>query len=67
MKSEINALTSENEKMSRAKAPAPKGDIAKKLKKRELECAALWDTLKDLNNTEGPVYDKGQLPGLLAV
>ena len=24
-------------------------DIAKKLKKRELECSALWETLKDMH------------------
>jgi hypothetical protein len=41
--------------------------VAKKLKKREMECAALWDTLKDLNNSEGAHYDKGKLPALLAV
>lgn len=65
MKNQISTLTAENEKASKAKGA--KGDVAKKLKKRELECGALWDTLRDLNNAEGETYDKANLPALLAV
>lgn len=39
----------------------------KKLKKRELECAALWDTFKDLYLTDGDKYDKKQLEKLFSI
>jgi len=39
----------------------------KKLKKRELECAALWDTFKDLYLTEGEKYDKRNLEKLFSI
>jgi uncharacterized protein (UPF0335 family) len=43
-------------------------ETAKKLKKRELECQALWDTLKDLlAASKNNVYDIRQMPDLLAV
>jgi len=36
--------------------PADK-EVAKKLKKRELECQALWDTLKDMRASGKNVFD----------
>lgn len=32
-------------------------ELAKKLKKRELECQALWDTLKDMHVSARNVFD----------
>jgi predicted RNase H-like nuclease (RuvC/YqgF family) len=33
-------------------------ETTKRLKKRELECQALWDTLKDMKNSEQQTFDK---------
>lgn len=32
-------------------------EVAKKLRKRELECQALWDTLKDMRVSGKSVFD----------
>ena len=40
-------------------------EVAKKLKKRELECQALWDTLKDMRASGKNVFDANQMKGLL--
>jgi hypothetical protein len=44
-------------------------ETAKKLKKRELECQALWDTLKDMQvqKTPTPLWDVRMMTELLAV
>ena len=44
-------------------------ETAKKLKKRELECQALWDTLKDMQvqKTPTPLWDVRMMNELLAV
>lgn len=42
-------------------------ELAKKLKKRELECQALWDTLKDMHVSGKQVYDARQLLDLLTL
>jgi len=39
----------------------------KKLKKWELECAALWDTFKDLYLSDGDKFDKKNLEKLLSI
>jgi uncharacterized protein (UPF0335 family) len=42
-------------------------DIIKKLKKRELECAALWETLKDMHISARGIFDARQMYELLAL
>ena len=42
-------------------------ELAKKLKKRELECQALWDTLKDMHISARNVFDARQMFDLLAL
>jgi hypothetical protein len=37
------------------------------LKKRELECQALWDTLKDMQGSRAGMFDSKQMMELLAV
>ena len=32
-------------------------ELAKKLKKRELECSALWETLKDMHISSRQIFD----------
>jgi len=76
MKQEIEALKAENKALSieadksskQQQIPVVDKETAKKLKKRELECQALWDTLKDLlAASKNNVYDIRQMPDLLAV
>lgn len=76
MKQEIEALRAENKALAAEASknfpsqqltnPADK-EIAKKLKKRELECQALWDTLKDMLVSGKNVYDVRMMNELLAV
>ena len=42
-------------------------EIAKRLKKRELECSALWETLRDMYNGNQQVYDTRQMLDVLAI
>ena len=42
-------------------------DIKKRLQKRELECQALWETLRDLYNGAQQSYDTRQMLDVLAV
>jgi hypothetical protein len=42
-------------------------ELAKKLKKRELECQALWDTLKDMQVAGRQIWDARQMTDLLAL
>lgn len=42
-------------------------EIAKRLKKRELECQALWETLKDMYHGDLKAYDIRQMLELLSV
>ena len=67
LKRDIRMLNKENERLVKqiennrgSAAPAnnntaagarPDSEVAKRLKKRELECQALWETLRDLYNT----------------
>ena len=41
-------------------------DVDKRLKKRELECQALWETLRDMYNSSIDAYDTRQLLDVLA-
>ena len=74
MKQEIEALRAENKALANeaskhfppSNAAADK-EVAKKLKKRELECQALWDTLKDMLVSGKNVYDVRMMNELLAV
>ena len=77
LKKEIRQLNFENEKLlkqlelSRGIQQQPVGamgadkETQKRLKKRELECQALWDTLKDLQIQRG-VFDARQMLDVLA-
>ena len=68
-------LNQENQKLLRAldaKGGDPAGsagyaETAKKLKKRELECSALWETLRDMYHGARQVYDTRQLLDILAL
>ena len=42
-------------------------EVAKRLRKRELECQALWETLRDLYNESQQVYETSQMLDVLAV
>lgn len=42
-------------------------ELAKKLKKRELECSALWETLKDMHVSARQIFDARQMLDLLAL
>ena len=42
-------------------------ELAKKLKKRELECSALWETLKDMHISARNIFDARQMLDLLAL
>lgn len=76
MKQEIEALRAENKALAAEASknfpshsqpnPVDK-EIAKKLKKRELECQALWDTLKDMLVSGKNLYDVRMMNELLAV
>jgi hypothetical protein len=41
-------------------------EASKRLKKRELECQALWDTLKDLKTSDRKMFDVNQMKAVLA-
>ena len=41
-------------------------EASKRLKKRELECQALWDTLKDLKTGDKKMFDINQMKAVLA-
>jgi predicted MarR family transcription regulator len=40
-------------------------DTAKRLKKRELECQALWDSIKDMYKSDQKIYDINSLMGIM--
>ena len=42
-------------------------DVAKRLKKRELECQALWETLKDMYVSGRQAYDVRAMLDLLSL
>jgi hypothetical protein len=48
-------------------AAANYAETAKKLKKRELECSALWETLRDMYSGGKQSYDTRQMLDLLAL
>lgn len=78
LKRDIRMLNKENERLvkqietgkltDRNNAPL-RGDLdlKKRLQKRELECQALWETLRDLYNGSQAAYDTRQLLDVLAV
>lgn len=73
LKNDINILDLENKKLlkysdkSGQASKQAEREVVKKLKKRELECAALWDTLRDMYVAPRKVYDKKQMMELLAI
>merc|ERR1719188_94979 len=79
LKRDIRMLNKENERLVKqiettkgagapaARASADTGEVGKRLKKRELECQALWETLNDLYNSNQAVYDTRQMLDVLAI
>ena len=51
---------------SNGNAAAELTEATKRLKKRELECQALWDTLKDLKTNDQKTFDTNQIKQVLA-
>ena len=43
-------MRSENDRLRIKSDPKEVGDIGKRLKKREMECQALWDTLNEIKD-----------------
>ena len=41
-------------------------EISKRLKKRELECQALWDTIKDIKQAGKDIFDVSEVVKVLA-
>jgi regulator of replication initiation timing len=76
LKSDVNILNLENEKLMKQMEINDKTnvltkqnekEVQKKLKKRELECGALWDTLRDMYISGKNYFDVGHMHDLLAV
>ena len=75
LKSENKVLNAESEKLIKQLEMGGAGggnrqlekELAKKLKKRELECAALWETLKDMHISGRNIFDARQMLDLLAL
>jgi hypothetical protein len=77
LKRDVRMLNSENERLVKQLELAKAGhqgrgglsdsETAKRLKKRELECQALWETLKDMYHGELRAYDTRQMLEILAV
>jgi len=73
MKNEIEDLKRANRDLSHsrgepaASSSAGFAETAKKLKKRELECSALWETLRDMYHGGKQVYDTRALLEILAL
>ena len=78
LKRDVRLLNQENERllkqleqsrtsvMASSQPSSTEKEIAKRLKKRELECQALWETLKDMNQGRG-VFDARQMLEILSV
>ena len=70
---DIKLLNNENDKLlkltesNKSKTKSSDMEIQKKLGKRELECSALWDTIRDLYKGHSIPTDKKSLEKLFAV
>lgn len=42
-------------------------EIAKRLKKKEVECNQLWETMKDMHVSNKGVFDSRQMIDMLAI
>lgn len=78
LKRDIRLLNQENERLlkqleqQRNFGPANNGasqdkEVVKRLKKRELECQALWETLRDMRDQQRGIFDTRQMMELLSV
>jgi hypothetical protein len=76
LKRDIRMLNQENERLmsqveearragGRGGASVVDPDLVKRLKKRELECSALWETLRDMHIGASKTYDTRQMLELL--
>jgi hypothetical protein len=73
LKSDIKILNNENDKLlkltdtSNSQSRKSEMEIMKKLNKRELECSALWDTIRDIYKGHAIASEKQSLEKLFAV
>jgi len=77
LKRDVRMLNAENERLVKqveiAKSSGGRAgdrsdmETAKRLKKRELECQALWETLKDMYHGDKRAYDVKSMLEILAV
>lgn len=77
LKRDVRMLNAENERLLRQVEIAKQGnggrghgadaETVKRLKKRELECQALWETLKDMYHGGTKAYSTDRLLEILAV
>lgn len=74
LKRDVRMLNAENERLVKqlevAKQGGGKGsdaETAKRLKKRELECQALWETLRDMYHGDRRTYDTAGILEILKV
>lgn len=72
-KSDIQVLNNENDKLikltdkSASQSRKSEMETMKKLSKRELECSALWDTIRDLHKGYAVATEKESLEKLFSV
>eukprot|EP00343_Euplotes_focardii_P001285 CAMPEP_0205804816 /NCGR_PEP_ID=MMETSP0205-20121125/7851_1 /ASSEMBLY_ACC=CAM_ASM_000278 /TAXON_ID=36767 /ORGANISM="Euplotes focardii, Strain TN1" /LENGTH=86 /DNA_ID=CAMNT_0053075035 /DNA_START=405 /DNA_END=661 /DNA_ORIENTATION=- len=65
---DILLLNNENDKLLQLTSSKPNNlALTKKLGKRELECSALWDTIRDLYKGHSNPIDKSSLSKLFQV
>ena len=66
LNSENNMIKSENAKLVKIKGTKSDKDVLTKLRKRELECQALWDTIKEMYGG-GAGFTKEEMMKLLSL
>lgn len=67
LKKDNKNLHYDNERLAQNGNKQMERELAKKLKKRELECSALWETLKDMHVSARQIFDARQMLDLLAL
>lgn len=71
LKRDVRMLNGENERLVKqaetGKARGTDQETTKRLKKRELECQALWDTLKDMYHGGTKTYSTDGMLEIMAV
>ena len=78
LKRDIRLLNQENERLLKtqeqqrhfggpSQASGADKETAKRLKKRELECQALWETLREMQGNQKGIFDSRQMMDLLSI